>query len=306
MLLHAPLAVLLLSAAAVAQSVGLALATPAQLSAVYNGAVQVTPLVPGPLASAGTFTASATALGSSSVQVDWQASGGPSALQFDLAANFVSVGSLVGQATATPCEFLVAVNAPLSIVHLELQRELAGVASAVFPVTRIDVHDDGWFEMTEAAVNSIEYVTAVVGAGPLMIRCTVGGQLSGAGSIDARLTVRVLPAHTGTVPLGGGCGEGYQVAPRFDGGLDCMLISPPGQIGVAVFGLSTAPVVLGVQGMPCLLWPQPDLLVLVAAWQPFTLPIPAAARPVRLFTQAVTWFGPGSLVTSPGWWVEAM
>lgn len=290
------------------QSLDLSFASPSLLSASYAGSVQSTPLVAGALADLGGASAAAATLGAAGeVELAWIATEQSVGMTVDLSLQFQSTGVLVGQATAQPIEFLVRVNVPPGQVRFELSRSLAGDIWAAIPPMRIDLDDDGSLEIVETNPDWFVQHTRVAGAGPLVIRCTLGGQLTGPGSLDVGLHLRILPGDTIAVPMVSGCMPSYTVRPRFDGGIVCHYEPSLQELGVAVFGLSPAPVLLGTAGfMPCLLWPSADLLVLVPAGQPLVLPIPAAARPLNLYTQVVLVEQFPTLTTTSGWWVQAL
>ena len=308
MLLRRLSVVSFLAASAICQqSLALSLASPSQLSASYAGSVQNTPLVAGPLADLGGASAAAATLGAAGeVELAWIATEQAVGMTVDLSLQFQSSGVLVGQATAQPIEFLVHVNVPPGLVRCELSRSLAGDIWAAIPPMRIDLDDDGSLEMAETNPDWFVQHTRAVGAGPLAIRCTLGGQLTGPGSLDVGLHLRILPAETVAAPVIGGCMPGYSVRPRFDGGIVCDFLPPGLELGVAVFGLSPAPVLLGSVGfLPCLLWPSVDLMVLAPAGQQLVLPIPASARPLNLYTQVVLVDQFPTLTTTSGWLVQA-
>lgn len=307
MLLRRLSVVSFLAASAICQqSLALSLASPTQLSASLLGVSQTTPLVAGPLANTGVASALAQSLGDCGVELAWHANAAAVGMTVDLSLHFSSSGQQVGQATALPIEFLLQVDTPSGDLRLELSSFLGGVVSANVPLLRIDVDDDGSVELAETMPVGFVQANRTVGAAPLAIRCTLGGQLTGPGTLDARLRLRILPGSTSAGIAVNGCMPGYDVAPRFDGGIDCTFQPPGLEVGVAVFGLSPAPMLLGSVGiLPCLLWPSVDLFVVAPAWQTLTLPIPASARPLGIYTQAVYVDNFPSLKTSPGWLVQA-
>jgi hypothetical protein len=77
---------------------------------------------------------------------------------------------------------------------------------------------------------------------------------------------------------------------------------PPGTIAVIVVGFAPQPAFLGLNaGLPCLLLPSPDVLVV----QPVvSLPLPASVRPVTLYVQGVSVTTQG-LLTTDGYQVTA-
>lgn len=299
-------ATLITASAVCQQSLDLSLASASQLSASYAGSVQNTPLTAGPLADLGGASAAAATLGAAGeVELSWLATEQAVGMTVDLSLQFQSSGVLVGQVTAQPIEFLVHVNVPPGRVRFELSRSLAGDIWAAIPPMRIDLEDDGALELAETNPDWFVQHTRVVGSGPLAIRCTLGGQLTGPGSLDVGLHLRILPGDTVATPVIGGCVPSYTVRPRFDGGITCHFEPPFLELGVAVFGLSPAPVLLGSVGfMPCLLWPSTDLLVLAPAGQQLVLPIPVTAQQLNLYTQVVLVDQFPTLTTTAGWLIQ--
>lgn len=285
-----------------AQSLTLQAVQAVPLTAQIGAASQTSTVPAGPLAAVGQVAANAATFGGATgVELAWQSYAASSALSVEITARCDAVGFVVGQSTAPTSDFLVSLAAPFAgAAQVVLEKDAAGVSWAQVPVTRIDVGNDGSEELTEQLVGNPPPVPITLGPVPVLVRCTLGAQLNGPGSVLGRVRLRIVPRDTLVAPWGNGCGGiGLALAPRFDGGLESVYQPTSLELGVRVYGLAAQPLPLGaIQGFPCLLLPRPDLVVLAAPWSQEVLPIPAAARPLTLFVQAVA-LAPEGLAVSP-------
>lgn len=296
------------SSIGMAQSLSLSASAPVTLNASFGSVAQSSTLPAGPMPAVGGQSASAASFGgSTTVALDWHTDVRATELYCELAARCDASGFLTGQSTAPASDFLLALSAPTAMsVQILLEKEIAGVSWALVPVTRVDVGNDGSEELTEALTGDAAPVFVTLDPTPLLVRCRVGAQLNGPGSVLGKVRVRVMPRDIQVMPWITACGpELLSLLPRLDGGLQCVhspLFTDP---AVLVLGLEAQPLFLGsAMGLPCLLLPRPDLVTLIAPWTPFVLPIPAAVRPVQVYAQTVS-LGVFGLTVSTGYRVHA-
>lgn len=251
------------------------------------------PLPAGPLPSQGGIWANAAgASGSCSAELTWSASQ-PGTLQLFLTAS-ANVASSPGQAAVAPVDILVDVTSPYSAsVTFELTRSVVGSPGTAVPFGRVDIGDDGTFELDETSPSPVEVVTTV-GPTPLIIRCRISADAAVPGVIVSSLQIAGRPGNTLVSPMLLGCSSTYSVVPRFDGNLEFWANATTAAFSVAVFGLATQPLLLGSLPqfpggplMPCILMPRPDFFVLLPNLAPQLLVVPAAARPITLYSQLV-------------------
>jgi hypothetical protein len=197
--------------------------------------------------------------------------------------------------------------APL-LVSLQADKGIEVTAGLPAPMLRVDVGDDGTFELTEGLGLQIQ-TNVLLGPIPFHVRVQMDAGTTIPGTITSFVTIDLLPTNTNVSAVVSGCAWlVHGVAPRFDGNLDLSFDSPlqPLQPGVVVLGLAPQPVLLGMlPNAACLLMPSPDLLVLTLPGTTLTLNVPPAARPVTIWTQAVG-LQFGGLVTSNGLRVDAL
>lgn len=305
---HALLLACTLSPAVVAQTVDLAALTAGSMVAVCNGGQQTTTLPAGPMAAQGYQLAVAGA-GSLVAVADltWTAAASPYAIDVYLTAS-VQVPALPGVATSGPFEVMITVAFPTQIsTTIELSNVTVATPGTVSPTARADVFDDGTYELDETTAGTATLPWIPIGPTGLVISCLLDAASAVEGSVVAGLHVRILPGETESTLLFPGCGLDYVVSPRLDGNVDFAVGNVQAGINLAVFGLSTQPLLLGSQvltpggpAMPCVLLPQPDLIVFLPAPTAETLVIPPAARPFVLFSQGVRIDGSG-FTTSPAY-----
>jgi hypothetical protein len=284
-------------------TITIAAAAAAPLSATLGSVQQTATLATGPLAVPGGVQAIAgnAANDIALAAVRWNTTG---AAVFLDAEAFVT-GLTPGQASGGPYVFLVSISAPSPTpIAFQLTRHVAGTPGNAIPRTRVDVRDDGTFELDETTPAQVQ-ANAIVGPTPLPIRCVLDAAVVGIGGVVASLQILATPGNAEIYPLLQGCyGGGYVVVPRFDGNLDYWVNTMHSGIAVAVFGLDTQPLFLGAQSpgpfsplLPCVLLPRPDFVAVLPSLAPQTLVIPPAARPVALYSQAV-------LIDSSGLWTS--
>ncbi len=297
-----------LSPVAVGQTVDLASLTAGSMVAVCNGGQQTTTLPAGPMAAQG-YQLAVAGTGSLAAVADltWTAAASPYAVDVYLTAS-VQVPALPGVAASGPFEVLITVAFPTLIsTTIELSNVTAASAGTVSPIARVDVFDDGAYDLDEATAGPVTLQWIPVGPTGLEISCLLDAASAVEGTVVAGLHVRVLPGATESTLLFPGCGLDYVVTPRLDGNVDFAVGNVQAGINLAVFGLSTQPLLLGSQvlnpggpAMPCVLLPQPDLIVFLPSPTAETLVIPPAARPFGLFSQGVRIDSSG-FTTSPAY-----
>lgn len=171
------------------------------------------------------------------------------------------------------------------------------------PLFDVDMRDDGVLDGsgTQAHVQ--------LGTQPYRIRiCAQAATVSPAGqasNVQAQFDLEIVPDNNlGILHATQGCGPQAFVHESFTGG-GVEILSPGAQL--AVFGFAAQPVLLpnaSQSAFPCLLYPQLDVATLL----PHTglvVPIPASARPVSFFVQAVGVISAGDFRTSEAFYVNA-
>ena len=142
---------------------------------------------------------------------------------------------------------------------------------------------------------ALAVLLCALGPTPLPIRLRAALVQVGIGVVDLSLRVAVAPATAIVNPTHAGCAPAALFAyPVFEGsgvGFSVLTVDPI----VLVLGLGVQPLLVPSPFPgPCLLLPSPDLLVPIIVPQTFwSLPLPAAVRPVTVWAQGV-------LVTAAG------
>ena len=204
-----------------------------------------------------------------------------------------------GSATFGPNEFVVDVTAtsPVDVV-LRLTRDGLLPPGSVQSIS-VDVGDDGTVEFTESQ-STLPFLELPVtlGTQPLPIRVVVSTAATLPGTTSTLLSIDVRPDNGLTIDRAVlGCTEvvdDLTCQPSFEGeGVwfqGDVQFATTGVPMVLVLGLDIAPLLLPpVYGNPCLLLPQGDATALLPLAMPVAnLEIPAAARPVTVWAQAVT------------------
>ena len=172
------------------------------------------------------------------------------------------------------------------------------------PQLELDLFDDGTVEWSTTVLFGT--ISVLVGPTPIPVRVRGAVSLPSNGFAQGAGTIDITPDNrVDSYAMVQGClAEGFlrlEDAFAHDG---VRLQVPAGCLCVGVLGLGVQPLVLSVQGgLPCLLLPSPDVLVVIPA-NGFDLPIPAAARPIDFYAQAV-WFDFQGLPTTTGYRVSA-
>ena len=194
--------------------------------------------------------------------------------------------------------------ATTGMVRFTFERTFTATAGAPAPTLVIDLFDDGIIEATGTASTPQSYDTFVFFA-PIRIRVRVGASVSTsvapAASFQLGLNVRAVPLNgVQALPALPGCGgNALQVRPAWDVDGVVLRLSPvlwQGFPYLAVFGLGTSMLTLGPPPaitplQACVLMPSPDVVLLMPPSGEMLLPIPAAVRPIAIFTQAVVFTG---------------
>lgn len=295
-----------LATASAAQSLTATVNVTANVVAMAGPQVVTQSLFPGPLFLQGQILAQTgppqAHAGSS---LTWLSDQGSTGLAFDVSQN-CQVASGATSATSGPFDLVVDLAAPTSTdVMLDLARAQITSAGLPAPILRVDIGNDGTIEFTETMPNSRFALT--LGPTPVPVRILMDMAIAQTGVAYSHLGLRVLPStNTFVTPYIASCSDRqYAVLTTFRGDLHCELTAPATVLSVAVFGLGTQPVLLGgTYSGPCLLLPTPDLVVFAPASSAVTLTIPQAARPITIWTQAVT-FEPVGLTTTSAYRVQA-
>lgn len=282
-----------------AQSVTFAanLTNPAQVVASI-GAQSTTQQVPaGPLSVSGNRTASLNLVGGQvRSDIEWSTFlpifDDQIQFNYEISGSVSSSGPAV--ATVSPHDVVVTLQAATwrdVTLFTEITTEVS--PNGTTPRMDVDIGDDGTVEFS--ATQSTGSVTLSVGPTPLQIRIRTNGQANTPGTFNpsfrSRLLMRIQPDnHILKIPLGSGCFNLMVANQAF--AHDGIRLEVPYTFVpvVAVLGLSAQPTFLPSGGapLPCLLVPNPDLVVLLPSQGGFNLPIPPAARPINVFAQGVS------------------
>ncbi len=306
------LSVFCTSALAFGQSLSLSAAAAADVFAEYGTTQQSFTLPAGPMVSPGGLFALASlpSVGDAFAELSWSGTIDARNLDVMLAASALANGAGPTRARVEPVDVLVTVTSATPIpIALDLELTIQGTAGTAIPIARVDVGDDGIFELTESMPPQPVSTPALAGPAPLVIRCSLGCGVEAAGSVIATLRVTGRPANTLINRLQPGCTDAYILRPRFDGDLEYDVSNYLAGAAVAVFGLTTQPLLLGTvqypagPPLPCLLLPRVDFVSLLSYSGPELLVIPPAARPITFYSQAVYFGGP--LATTSGYGISA-
>lgn len=297
-----------LAAAPAQVSITASVAVPAVLVVAGTGPVAFDTVPAGPLPASG--GRSVVQPGQGSVNLGWHTFEHSTRASFEIqhSLDVTASGASAGLSTLDVV-LQVQASGPLPvIVHLEHSIQLgAGVPS---PTARVDVGNDGTFELVESSPGPQSVWPLVLGPAPLQVLVRTDAVLGAPGLVVTGLVVRVEPANGVLVqPLLVGCASTYlHVLPSFVGdGID--LVAQPSSLppdpAVAVLGLGVQPVALPwTTQLPCLLLPSPDLLLWLPPLQAVNLPLPATLRPIVFFAQGVV-LVPGGLHTTGASSVQA-
>jgi hypothetical protein len=292
--------------------------SPVLLAPVASSAVagvganqQTVPVVAGPLPAQGTASASAVGPnGGAIADLSWSLTSGVGGFDLMVGAQATAVGS-GAQATAGPLDVVLELSHPTPLpVVIECSRLGFGSPGLPIPTTRVDVRDDGSFELDETTAQTTATELVILGPTPVRVRCRIGAAAPTIGSTLGSLRLLGRPGATNATIVQQGCsGASFVVAPRFDGDLDYRIDNVFAGSSAAVFGLGLQPWFFGVNApgglpLPCLLLPRADAVVFLPDDQWRRLVVPPAARPFTLFAQSVQ-LAPAGLWTSMAWQVDA-
>ena len=171
------------------------------------------------------------------------------------------------------------------------------------PQFDVDVGDDGVLDGS-GSLSSVVLTTQ-----PYRIRITAQGFTSSVvGQVSnflAGFTLDVTPVNNiNIIDAVQGCGPDAYVHESFEG-MGVQILSPVSDL--VVVGFAAQPTLLpnmSQSPFPCLLYPQPDVVVLLP-FEGVTVPIPLAARPINFFLQAVDVVSGGDLRTTQGFLINA-
>ncbi len=217
-------------------------------------------------------------------------------------------------AHAGPHEFLLEFTAATSVAALLTitnHQQVSGGATA--PSILLDYDNDGVIDVVDPPTQAPTVLARTFGPQPLRVRVIVDAAASGSSvavtnalefalTPDNGLTITEMVSECrGVTPT-----PAPVAAPIFPGtGIQLTPQGYGGELALVVLGLSPQPLVLGAfAGLPCILLPSPDLILLPSAANPASLPLPAAVRPVTLYAQGVTLL-PSGLVVSDGFAIDA-
>ena len=207
------------------------------------------------------------------------------------------IGGASAAATTNLAEVLLHVSNPVPIaVRLRLERTVLASAGSATPLQRVDIGNDGIYDLTELQPSGSS-ATFLVGPQGIAIRLATQATAVGQQFVDGLMDVWLEPdASINVTEDASGCSSGgvLVVTPSFQGGID--LFAGPFGIGdlmVGVLGTSLQPVLLPSSGAGCLLLPAPELVVWLPEATTVNVPISAAAHPAVLHAQAVTLLGSG-------------
>jgi hypothetical protein len=284
-------AALSLAAAAQVPTVTILAATPVGVHAATAGASRVETL---PAGAVGANRLRVEALGIAAgdraeASTFWGGARHETELRFDWNHQLTVEGASVGSARTDLADIVVEIDSPTAIeVDLTISAASSLAAGMVVPVARADVGDDGSFEFDESTAGA-RRLRVQIGTSPLRVRLRTQIELSGPGQASLWLSLAAKPVNSLVITsfeLGCTTGTPFLIRPSFvDRGVLCQAGFPP---VFAVFGFSQQPRFLaGTLSPNCLLVPSLDVVVALSALGSFSIPLPAAARPITFWAQAV-------------------
>jgi hypothetical protein len=211
-----------------------------------------------------------------------------------------------GIASVQPGQLLFTLTAPAGgWIRLDCDITVQAPAGVPVPRVEIDIGANGSVELSQAGIVPQIINVPATGA-PLPFGVTIDAGLATPGSLRAEVRITARPSNgVAANRMYAGCAflELVRVAPTWSGGIEYQAVgaNPLFPI-VAVLGLHVQPTLLSGTGVPCLLFPTPDVLSFLPYSTVETLPIPPAVRPFDFWLQPVTAFG---LETGWTWWVTA-
>lgn len=295
------------TAVATAQTLTIDAATPLITSA-HSGTTRVRQSVPaGPLATMGQLNPTA---GSAVAITSWWVEVTPVAMSFALwQMAAVPPGSATpARAAAGTHDFLLHLSHPTPISMLISANQWFEVLpGAPQPLVQVDVLDDGVAEFVFTTIPhgaALPIAVVTVGPTPVPIRVRAQNAVTAVGA-GAASHLRILATPNNQldiVRVVTGCSPANHLAclPSFVAtGVDFWVGSAGFYPSLLVLGLSSQPIMLPALGStPCILGPSPDTVLFVPPTVGrYTLPLPAAVRPVDVFAQVVQLYGPTLAVT---------
>src|SRR5262245_19759646 len=204
---------------AFAQSVSATAVAPITCSASGGAVVQTSTQPAGPMGPLGAIGAPVWSF--ASANLGWSSSTSDELVQFDLLQDCTAQPG--GAASVGPVDVRILLTAPQPVqATVELAKMIAATAGIATPLLRVDVGDDGTFELTESmSVNP--HVNVQLGPTPLPVRIAMNMALTTAGAAASALHVYVRPGFgMGINPVLAGCAhvESFDVQPTFAGNLN--------------------------------------------------------------------------------------
>lgn len=292
-----------------AQSVGVSLSAINTLPVVVSDGPQtVTSSSPtGPLPDQGQVVAW---LPNVFADVQWSGGGAISAWARITQQVAAAPGTTGTVGSSGPHEILVRFTSSVPLqVKLNASRVVQATPGAPWPAMDLDVGNDGSLEATNLSTLNPAQWSASIGPQPLEVRVILNASLATAAAVLNDLFLWIEPDDGIDLRvLVSGCNPTLPPPPpfanrQFDGSIVLVMPQPPGTIAVIVVGFAPQPAFLGLNaGLPCLLLPSPDVLVVQSA--AFSLPLPPSVRPVTLYVQGVSVTMQG-LLTTDGYQVTA-
>ena len=298
---------LLLTTPAMAQiSISVSALTPIQLAASNGTSPSSFTQPAGPLPSLLTTFLTQAPGGTNSALFQSDASTSESAVEWSL-GHFVTVAGN-GSASVAQNELVIQLTAPaVTPGRLFVSFFDATPAGAPQPRADVDVGNDGTLDYVNGVATG-PINPLLVGPQPLQIRVIMATNLATPGSTNSELQLRFLPDNDLDITLAAiGCGPfAAFVVPTFAaGGVRVTNQVPTAAPKVMVLGLTTLPLLLPSPGaLPCLLLPNPDVVVWWPAFAYLDVALPAAVRPVTFWLQPVELAG-STLLTGAAHRVDA-
>lgn len=304
--------ILLLTSGLGAQTLALQSASQGTLIALSGSQVVTTTTPVGPLPTLSPYNLAASITGSANAvaaSMGW-AVYGPAGMNFDAYVNLAVAGG--GQASAMPGDYLIDLSAPTQgVVTLRLTRTQQSAQPLAMQQVSIDLDDDGVLELSDQTMPQLDYVRAL-GPVPLRIRVRLQGTLTQPDLAHLAVGITALPGPATSVhTVANACTMvAFQIEPTLFGDQLGLTAECQGNCVPRLFvlGLGLQPQVLPSISPWCgLLLPSPDLVLLAgpgSSSTPTMLALPAAARPIDIYAQAV-WVWPNALITTDAFRVAA-
>ena len=217
--------------------------------------------------------------------------------RFDLTLFGSVAGSLPASATVSPLSVLAVATAPQpTTVRLELREYQTLVSGGIVPNLRVDVGDDGSYELSLPLQAQVD-IPLVIDPVGVPIRIEADLPLSVVGSVTSALQMRIVPPDVVQVINFGCTGLPTDVQTDFQGNV---LFNEPYHFvfWFPVLGLSVHPVQLPSLSPLCFLIPTPDAVLFTSPFvTTYGIQVPAAVRPVAFYAQDVLFDSTGFSTT---------